>query len=110
MKTTVSSGGKRIRTTYGRLKQKDYDRKRKYGLDPGQYKLLVAQQNGMCAACGGPPMGHWHVLVVDHCHDSKIVRGLLCNDCNVVLGRVKDSAPRLEALARYVRKFDWLKQ
>lgn len=88
----------------------DADRKRKYGLTPERYRLMLAQQNGLCAACGGPPTGQQYgILVVDHCHETGVVRGLLCNDCNVALGRVKDSPMRLEALARYVRKFDWLK-
>lgn len=86
----------------------ELNRKWKYGLSPEQHKLLLTQQNGLCAACKGPPTGHYGVLVVDHCHESGTVRGLLCNDCNVALGRVKDDAQRLEALAHYVRKFDWL--
>lgn len=37
---------------------------------------LWGEQNGTCATCVGP------AEVVDHCHTSGSVRGLLCYDCN----------------------------
>ncbi|WP_371605043.1 endonuclease VII domain-containing protein (plasmid) [Streptomyces sp. NBC_01220] len=37
---------------------------------------LWGEQNGTCATCVGP------AEVVDHCHTSGLVRGLLCYDCN----------------------------
>lgn len=37
---------------------------------------LWGEQNGTCATCPGP------AEVVDHCHTSGLVRGLLCYDCN----------------------------
>ncbi|MFI6142410.1 endonuclease domain-containing protein [Streptomyces griseus] len=37
---------------------------------------LWGEQNGTCATCPGP------AEVVDHCHTTGLVRGLLCYDCN----------------------------
>ena len=59
-------------------------------------------QNGRCAICktdspGGK--GNWHL---DHCHDSKNVRGLLCGTCNVGLGMFKDNPLLLAAAADYL--------
>jgi hypothetical protein len=38
----------------------------------------------------------------DHCHDSRKVRGLLCNDCNLAVGYGK-TPEVLDAAARYLR-------
>jgi hypothetical protein len=46
---------------------------------------------------------HWRdILCVDHCHDTNRVRGLLCNDCNLAIGRGK-TPEILEAAAEYLR-------
>ena len=73
------------------------------------YKEIVLSQNGVCAACGNPPEGQFHV---DHDHSccngsfscGKCVRGLLCPNCNKALGNVNDSIERLEMLIQYLQK------
>jgi hypothetical protein len=42
-------------------------------------------------------------IVWDHCHNSDKFRGWICDDCNMVLGRVDDDPVRLEKLAVYLR-------
>ena len=44
--------------------------------------------------------GHWHT---DHDHETKEVRGILCNMCNVMLGHCSDSIARLESAIDYLR-------
>jgi hypothetical protein len=41
-------------------------------------------------------------LHVDHDHGTGRYRGVLCRDCNLALGLLKDSPARMEKLARYV--------
>lgn len=43
-------------------------------------------------------------LKIDHCHQHDRVRGLLCHNCNVALGLVKDNPRTLENLAAYLRE------
>ena len=54
--------------------------RRAYGITIEQYDKMFAMQDGVCALCGKPP-GKTR-LHVDHCHESKRVRGLLCAYCN----------------------------
>lgn len=43
-------------------------------------------------------------LDVDHCHTSGVVRGVLCNPCNTMLGRARDKIEVLEAAVEYLKK------
>jgi Autographiviridae endonuclease VII len=56
-----------------------------YAMTLDQYDEMLSAQGGKCALCGEPPAeGIW--LHVDHCHDSGVVRALLCGVCNRRLG------------------------
>jgi hypothetical protein len=76
-----------------------------YKITPADYDAMLAAQVGRCAICLGndprSPHGFWHV---DHCHDSLVVRGLLCGPCNTGIGQMQDDSERLERAAEYIRK------
>lgn len=57
--------------------------RRRYGLEPHEYQELLDKQSGACALCGITPD---YDLYVDHCHETKSVRGLLCARCNNIVG------------------------
>ena len=46
-----------------------------------QFESLKINQNGLCLICKKEPKR----LVVDHCHKTKEIRGLLCVTCNASL-------------------------
>lgn len=80
-------------------------RMRKYGITGADYARMFADQNGRCAVCdsvetGDKRGGRFHV---DHCHESGRIRGLLCSQCNLGLGKFKDSADLLERASLYLR-------
>lgn len=76
-------------------------RDRKYGLSTGDYERMLAEQGGRCAVCRALPAT---VLNVDHCHETGLVRGLLCGTCNRALGQASDNPQLLRKLADYVER------
>jgi hypothetical protein len=81
----------------------DNARRRTYGLTPAEYQAMRDRQNG-CAICQCTVSP----LVVDHCHGAGRVRELLCDRCNVGLGKFRDSPDLLLRAADYIRKHDLL--
>lgn len=43
-------------------------------------------------------------LAVDHCHQTRKLRGLLCGSCNRGIGLLGDSVERMEAALSYLKK------
>jgi hypothetical protein len=70
---------------------------KRYGITPEQYEKIKEYQNNLCAICEQETK-----LFVDHDHVTKKVRGLLCHNCNSMLGQAKDSPHNLERAIRYL--------
>jgi hypothetical protein len=58
---------------------------------------MIARQGGTCALCPEEP------TCIDHDHDTGIVRGILCRQCNGALGKLGDSVESLMRAVEYVR-------
>lgn len=67
----------------------------RYRLTPEQVEAMRQAQGCACAICR-VPLGKFHI---DHDHNTKAVRGLLCHGCNVKLGGWDDLTWRDAALA-----------
>lgn len=80
------------------------DLKARYDMSLEEFERLLAEQNGVCAICGLPEMGKFSRLSVDHSHESGLIRGLLCNRCNMGLGMLQDSQKTLKAAIRYLER------
>jgi hypothetical protein len=74
--------------------------KRKYKLTPEQVVELTEGQGGRCAICRRKSE-----LVVDHCHETGRVRGMLCRRCNLGIGHLDDSAQMVRAALLYLSAF-----
>jgi len=82
-----------------------YQLKRWYGITQEDYDAMLAAQDGVCAICGGPPRGRGKlndVFVVDHDHNTGVIRGLLCSPCNTAVGQMDDDPERLRRAAVYL--------
>ena len=66
----------------------DRDRHATYGLTSDHFRRLVEQQHHLCACCKKPhiPTEKFPTLVVDHSHSLFTIRGLVCQQCNLLLG------------------------
>lgn len=73
---------------------------RDYSLDIDGYADLARKQDFKCALCR--TSFEESMLVVDHCHDSGKVRGLLCSPCNRGLGFFRDDSDALARASVYV--------
>jgi hypothetical protein len=92
-----------IRSDAGKTSQRKHRLKKLYNLTECKYDAILKNQNYKCACCktskpGG--RGRWHV---DHCHDSGLVRGLLCHHCNVGIGNLGDSVEGIENALNYLK-------
>jgi hypothetical protein len=76
--------------------------KRLYGLTLAQYDAMLAAQGGACALCPTVPTSRKR-LHVDHCHTTGTVRGLLCAECNMGLGKFKDNTDTLLKAVDYIK-------
>jgi len=74
--------------------------RKRYGLTVEEYQTLLARQEEVCAICRTATDGK--VLAVDHDHLTGQVRGLLCDRCNLLLGRVEDDPSLLRRAAEYL--------
>jgi hypothetical protein len=78
---------------------------RRYGITVEYYDSLLVQQNELCAICLKKPL-KFHV---DHCHESGIVRALLCSKCNTSLGLLQEDVEIFNRAIKYLEKHKGLK-
>lgn len=77
--------------------------RRQYGTTPDKVAELFSRQKGNCAICVKPFLNS-KTRHIDHDHKTGVVRGLLCQRCNMALGLLDDSPSRLIAAAAYLEK------
>lgn len=84
--------------------ERKYNLKR-YMLTPERFEEYKLRQRGVCAVCGRSLDDEGVKVCVDHIHDTTIVRGLLCNGCNVGIGMFKENPQVLRAAADYLEAY-----
>lgn len=94
-----------IKEHFKRLKR-DSAFKVKYGISHNVYDDMIKAQTGMCLICKRTSIEDGRFLSVDHCHVTGKIRGLLCCDCNIGLGKFRDSIELLEKAKRYLNEYN----
>ena len=80
-----------------KVRNRDY--MRRYGITLDEYQERLEAQDHKCCICNTETK-----LVVDHCHNSLEVRGLLCQQCNTLLGMARDDENILLSAIKYLAK------
>lgn len=80
------------------------DLKLKYGISLKDYDQMLEAQNGKCKICGTKKNGNKRFFV-DHDHESRKVRGLLCTKCNTLIGCADDNISILLNSIKYLKDF-----
>jgi hypothetical protein len=79
---------------------------RNYGISREEWLAMYEAQNRVCYICQTEGFvmreGHQAKLMVDHCHETGKVRGLLCHNCNRALGLLKDDIECLKRALIYL--------
>lgn len=84
-----------------------------YGIDTPQRDSMLIKQEGKCLICkiaiaftGQVNVaGFLQSAAVDHCHTTGKVRGILCMQCNLDLGKYETLKPKFNAFANYVEQY-----
>lgn len=77
---------------------------RRYGIDAAEYHRLLKYQKSKCALCDQSTgwLNHRKRLHVDHDHDTKRIRGLLCSGCNQFVGAFQKRISKLDKILAYL--------
>lgn len=78
--------------------------KRTYNLTLKDYENMLISQDNKCKICLINHEEAKRGLVIDHCHKTGRIRGLLCNKCNRGLGHFDDSPKLLHTAIAYLNK------
>lgn len=82
-----------------KLTRRKWRIKKTYNISIEKFDEISKNQNNKCIICDTPV----ELLVIDHCHNSNKVRGLLCDQCNLGLGAFKDNIEILEKAIQYLQ-------
>lgn len=95
-----SKGKKRLAES-----RRKYELRSKFNMSVDDYFEMYEEQDGRCKICYDRQHSYRAHLAIDHCHKTGIIRGLLCNSCNVGIGNLKDSPKVLKRAIAYIKKF-----
>lgn len=100
-KASNTLSGRRV---YCKFHQSEWQRANireyRYGVTPERFQEMLAEQDGKCDICLTPLSDPY----IDHSHVTDVVRGLLCVNCNFVLGNAHEDVGVLERAIAYLRK------
>lgn len=78
-------------------------RLRLYGISSAEYDQILIDQDGKCKICR-EKCSTGKRLAVDHCHETKKIRGLLCSRCNTSIGKFEHNIALMQASIDYLKE------
>lgn len=90
-------------------KIRDTKLRQAYGVGTDYFEAKLLEQGGVCAGCRRNRKSVWRGkevnMPLDHDHETKKPRGVLCIKCNRGLGLLEENIETLENLVRYINKY-----
>jgi len=83
-------------------KVRDSRLKYEFGITKKEYDSMLVRQGGGCGICGRTKQKSGRALAVDHDHNTGEIRGILCGNCNLMLGYAQDSTEILQRAIDYL--------
>lgn len=77
-----------------------------YNITPECYKKMMESQNDCCAICKKHQSTFKRRLCIDHNHETNKIRGILCDNCNTMIGLSKDSIQTFQSAIKYIQKYN----
>ncbi len=97
---------KRNKAEYSSEQERDKKLQRTYGISTEIYEHMLKEQGYKCKICPSTdPKHNSGKFVVDHCHTNGQVRGLLCGECNLMLGKAHDNIATLQNEIIYLSEY-----
>ena len=81
--------------------ERDLRLKLRCGISLDEWNKMFGEQQGCCAICGKHQSEEKRNFAVDHDHETDIIRGLLCSNCNTKLGWLE---ARLDTIFEYIER------
>lgn len=75
--------------------------RKKHGIDIPLDVVKELKKQQFCSICGCEELGS-KGLAIDHCHKTKKIRGMLCQNCNQALGKFKDNVLTMQKAIQYL--------
>jgi len=100
-KTCFKKQSKKSAEKLGRRHRKNIELQWNYGISVEDYERMLDECDGKCVCGASKGRANKEALHVDHCHETGLIRGLLCHSCNRAIGLVNDPE-LLRKLADYI--------
>lgn len=85
--------------------QRNFHLMRFFKIGLKEWNEMFEAQGKQCKICAArTSKGHGHGFYIDHDHNTRKIRGILCHSCNALLGFSKDSPEILTAAIKYLHE------
>lgn len=114
----IAAGGK-FPPTKQQFREADEFQKEEYRkqLEPTDYRSLktkdrkgflklLALQDCKCVICENFLGENFRKIHWNHCHNTGVMRGILCGNCNMGLGHFRDNINNLESAIAYLKEWE----
>jgi Recombination endonuclease VII len=81
--------------------KRKYQLNKKYNITLDQFNEMLFKQENKCGICGNTFL---RIPDIDHNHKTGKVRGLLCHNCNLIIGLAKDKLTTLNNAIKWIKE------